>query len=49
MKEQEIYKKLLKKLIDETENHKIQSAEELIQRMVKELTGKNQTTSNSHF
>lgn len=38
MKEQEIYKRLLKKLIDETENHKIQSAEELIQRMVKELT-----------
>lgn len=37
MGEQEKYKRLLKNLIDETENHKIKSAEELIQKLVKEL------------
>ncbi|WP_197046561.1 hypothetical protein [Oceanobacillus salinisoli] len=38
MGEQEKYKRMLKRLIDETENHQIKSAEELIQKLVKELS-----------
>ncbi|HLR41481.1 MAG TPA: hypothetical protein VK091_07365, partial [Virgibacillus sp.] len=37
MKEQEQYKKLLKKIIHETESLKFQSSEELVQALVKEL------------
>lgn len=37
MKEQEQYKEMLKKIIDETENFNIQSAEELIQKLITEL------------
>lgn len=36
--EQERYKILLKKMIDQTENFKFQSSEELIQALVDELT-----------
>lgn len=37
-KEQEQYKRLLKKVIRETESLKIQSSEELIQALVQELS-----------
>src|SRR5699024_1955737 len=37
MKEQEQYKKLLNKMIHETESLKFQSSEELVQALVKEL------------
>ena len=37
MGEQERYKNMLKKLITETENEKIQSTEELIQMLISEL------------
>ncbi|WP_382399518.1 hypothetical protein [Lentibacillus salinarum] len=39
MVEQERYKYLMKKLITETENSRIQSAEEMIQKLVSELSG----------
>ncbi|MEC5422874.1 hypothetical protein QGM71_05090 [Virgibacillus sp. C22-A2] len=38
MGEQEKYKYMLKKIIDETESHKIQSSEELIKTLINELT-----------
>ncbi|MGP4105590.1 hypothetical protein [Virgibacillus sp. L01] len=38
MVEQERYKNMLKKMIDETENSKFQSSEELIQALIQELT-----------
>lgn len=38
MAEQEHYKKLLKKVIDATENDKIKTPEELIQVLIHELT-----------
>lgn len=38
MREQEKYKHMMKKVIDQTENHKIQSSEELIQLLINELT-----------
>ncbi|WP_170138905.1 hypothetical protein [Oceanobacillus chungangensis] len=38
MGEQEAYKRLLKKVIDDTENDKIQSTDELIQKLITELT-----------
>ncbi|WP_205317608.1 hypothetical protein [Oceanobacillus zhaokaii] len=41
MGEQEAYKRLLKKVIDDTENDKIQSTDELIQKLIKELTTNN--------
>jgi len=37
MGEQERYKQVLSKVIDDTENHKIQSAEELVQILKNEL------------
>ncbi|WP_188454149.1 hypothetical protein [Virgibacillus oceani] len=37
MGEQERYKKVLRKMIDETENFKIQSSEELIKALIHEL------------
>ena len=38
MGEQERYTRMLKNLIDDTESHKINSIEEIIQKLVKELT-----------
>ncbi|MEN1967334.1 hypothetical protein WMZ97_04565 [Lentibacillus sp. N15] len=38
VKEQEQYKRILKKLIDQTENLKIESSEQLIQALVNELS-----------
>jgi hypothetical protein len=49
MGEQELYKRMLKKLIDETESQKIKSAEELIQKMVKELTSNQQLSGNTQL
>ncbi|GAB3056852.1 hypothetical protein [Virgibacillus ainsalahensis] len=40
MNEQERYKNLLKKMIDETENYNIKSSQELIQTLIKELTNR---------
>lgn len=40
MGEQERYKRILKKVIDETENKKIKTAEELIRTLVNELSNK---------
>ncbi|MRH41961.1 hypothetical protein GH741_04640 [Aquibacillus halophilus] len=37
MKEQEIYKSVLKRLVDQSESLQIDDAEELIQRLIKEL------------
>lgn len=48
MKEQEQYKNLLKKLINETENFKIQSSEELIQTLVNELAKFNPIASKAN-
>ncbi|WP_199794669.1 hypothetical protein [Lentibacillus sp. Marseille-P4043] len=47
MGEQEQYKMMLKKMIDQTENFKIQSSEELIQALVKELTRSTIVSENS--
>ncbi|GGN53600.1 MULTISPECIES: hypothetical protein [Oceanobacillus] len=38
MGEQERYKNMLRKIIDETENEKIQTSEELIRTLINELT-----------
>ncbi|MFC2947272.1 hypothetical protein [Virgibacillus sediminis] len=38
MGEQERYKNLLRRVIDETENYKIKSSQELIQTLIKELS-----------
>jgi len=38
MIEQEKYKKILRKMIDDTENHKINTSEELIQLLITELS-----------
>ncbi|WP_176555884.1 hypothetical protein [Virgibacillus ndiopensis] len=46
MGEQERYKKMLKKMIDETENFKIQSSEELIQALIYELKESSSLTRN---
>ncbi|CDQ38989.1 MULTISPECIES: hypothetical protein [Virgibacillus] len=43
MGEQEKYKNLLRKVIQETENHKIQTSEEMVKALVHEL-GNNQLT-----
>lgn len=40
MKEQEQFKKMLKRVIDATENDKIRTSEELIQTLIFELTNK---------
>ena len=37
--EQEKYAKVLKQMIDDTESNKIQTAEELIQKLIIELSG----------
>lgn len=47
MVEQERYKHLMKKLINETENSKIQSAEEMIQKLISELSGEKSYTANN--
>ncbi|SFD97104.1 hypothetical protein SAMN05216238_106221 [Lentibacillus persicus] len=44
MAEQERYKYLMEKLIKETESSKIQSAEELVQKLVNELSGEKSYT-----
>lgn len=41
MVEQERYKDMLKKMIEETENEKFQSSEELIKALIHELTNGN--------
>ncbi|HLS08688.1 hypothetical protein [Lentibacillus sp.] len=46
MAEQERYKRLMKKLIRETESSKIQSAEEMIQKLVNELSSEKSYTPN---
>ncbi|SDQ24894.1 hypothetical protein [Virgibacillus salinus] len=49
MVEQERYKNMLKRMIDETENLKFQSSEELIQALIQELTnGKTNTNKVSN-
>lgn len=47
MHEQEQYKKMLKKVIDETETKKIQTSEELIRTLVTELTN-NYSLKSTH-
>ncbi|MBY7144123.1 hypothetical protein KFZ56_13910 [Virgibacillus sp. NKC19-3] len=47
MSEQEKYKNMLKKLIDETESHKIRSSKELVQSLVNELTHHTSGKTNS--
>ncbi|MFD1039953.1 hypothetical protein ACFQ3N_16395 [Virgibacillus byunsanensis] len=50
MVEQEIYKNMLKKVIDETESFKIQSSEELIQALINEITdSSSKTRKNRSF
>jgi len=44
--EQEKYKRMLKKVIDETESQKINSTDELIQRLIYELTTNNTLKGN---
>lgn len=41
MREQEKYKKMLKKMIDQTESNKIQSSDQLIQALINEITHSN--------
>ncbi|WP_198020896.1 hypothetical protein [Virgibacillus alimentarius] len=48
MGEQEQYKKILKKIIKETESFKIQSSEELIQSLVNELGQFNKMVNKSN-
>ncbi|HLR65647.1 hypothetical protein [Virgibacillus alimentarius] len=48
MGEQEQYKKILKKIIKETESFKIQSSEELIQSLVHELGQFNKMVNKSN-
>lgn len=38
MSEQEKYKNMLRRVIEETESHKIKSSQELVQTLVSELT-----------
>lgn len=47
MGEQESYKKILRKLITETENEKIQTSEELIQLLISEIN--NNTNMKATF
>ncbi|HLR52101.1 MAG TPA: hypothetical protein VK072_04420 [Candidatus Avamphibacillus sp.] len=51
MKEQELYKKVLKKIIDATENNKIKTTDEVIQTLIFELTNKtiNNQNQKAHF
>lgn len=49
MVEQERYKNMLKKVIDETESEKIQTSEELIRTLVKELTNNIGVKSQHHL
>jgi len=44
--EQEKYKLMLKKVIEDTESHKIKTTEEIIQRLVYELTSSNVLKEN---
>lgn len=48
MHEQEKYKNMLKKMIDETENHKIQTSEELIQLLISEIKNSTSLNGNMH-
>ena len=45
MQEQEQYKKMLRKVIDATENEKIQTSEELIRTLINELTNNHSLNS----
>ncbi|MFC3041513.1 hypothetical protein ACFOGI_14805 [Virgibacillus xinjiangensis] len=45
MGEQERYKHLLKKVIDETENSKIKSSQELVQTLIRELSNPGEENS----
>lgn len=45
MGEQEQYKRILKKIIDQTENLKIQSSDQLIQALVNELKSSSLSTN----
>lgn len=47
MSEQERYKNMLRRLIDETESHKIQTSKELVQSLVNELTHNASGKTNS--
>ena len=51
MKEQELYKKVLQKIIDATENNKIKTTDEVIQTLIFELTNKtiNNQNPKAHF
>ncbi|WP_167751317.1 hypothetical protein [Lentibacillus salicampi] len=46
MVEQERYKHLMKKLIKETESARIQTAEELVKKLVSELSGESSYSPN---
>ncbi|MDY0408931.1 hypothetical protein ACFFIS_03865 [Virgibacillus soli] len=46
MKERENLKKLLKKVIHETENNKFHSAEELVQTLIREITSQGESLPN---
>jgi len=46
VKEQELYKKVLKKIIDATENNKIKTTDEVIQTLIFELTNKTINNQN---
>ncbi|GIP65187.1 MULTISPECIES: hypothetical protein [Bacillota] len=48
MGEQERYKKLLKKVIRETENQNIKSSQEMVNMLIKELRSSTITSSVAH-
>ncbi len=43
MREQEVYKQMLKKMIAKTENNSIQTSEQLIQALITEISNNKQT------
>lgn len=47
MREQEIYKQMLKKMIVKTENNSIQTSEQLIQALITEIANNEQTIQHT--
>ncbi|MEN2768723.1 hypothetical protein [Ornithinibacillus xuwenensis] len=49
MVERELFKNMMKKVIDDTEKNKIQSSEELIQTLIREINGKGIVAKNKQI
>ncbi|GIO26445.1 hypothetical protein [Ornithinibacillus bavariensis] len=49
MVERELFKNMMKRVIDDTEKNKIRSSDELIQTLIKEINDQNIITKNKHI